>query len=209
MVVLVGWRARSHKTRAVAFAGPVVICGFLLAAYNYTRFQNPLDFGIQYALLDNRSDLNDHFGHSLENLLPSLSVLVFSPVRLPPADLATGLLPASPIALIGLLTPCILRYGRVKYHVKLGATRFAINCVYVSAFSILILLALLGFTLRRYTVDFAPGFVLVSWCLLAAEWQAVQGSAQSKHIPFRIAVVAFALYPAVLDFSICVSRIPR
>ena len=209
MVVLVGWRARSHKTRAVAFAGPVVICGFLLAAYNYTRFQNPLDFGIQYALLDNRSDLNDHFGHSLENLLPSLSVLVFSPVRLPPADLATGLLPASPIALIGLLTPCILRYARVKYHVKLGATRFAINCVYVSAFSILIVLALLGFTLRRYTVDFAPGFVLVSWCLLAAEWQAVQGSAQSKHIPFRIAVVAFALYPAVLDFSICVSRIPR
>ena len=81
--------------------------------------------------------------------------------------------------------------------------------MYVSALSILILLALLGFTLRRYTVDFAPGFVLLSWCLLAAMWQAVQGLAEGKHIPFRIAVVAAALYPALLDFSICVSRIPR
>jgi hypothetical protein len=209
MVVLVAWRTRSHKTRALAFVAPVVLCGALLAAYNYARFQNPFDFGIQYTLLDNRSDLNDHFGHSLGNLLPSLSVLVFSPVRLPPADLATGLLSGSPIALIGLLTPCILRYGRVRYHVKLGSTRFAIYCVYVSALSILILLALLGFTLRRYTVDFAPGFVLLSWCLLAAMWQAVQGLAAGKHTPFRIVVVAAALYPALLDFSICVSRIPR
>ena len=209
MLVLVVWRTRSHKTRALAFAGPVVLCGFLLAAYNYARFQNPFNFGIQYTLLDNRSDLNDHFGHSLGNLLPSLSVLVFSPVRLPPEDLATGLLSACPIALLGLLTPWILRYGCVRYHFKLGSTRFAIYCVYVSALSILILLALLGFTLRRYTVDFAPGFVLLSWCLLAAMWQAVQGLAEGKHIPFRIAVVAAALYPALLDFSICVSRIPR
>ena len=209
MVVLVGWRTRSDKTRALAFVGPVVLCGFLLAAYNYARFQNPLDFGIQYTLLATSSDLNGHFGHSLGNLLPSLSVLVFSPVRLPPADLATGMLPASPIALLGLLTPCILRYGRVRYHVKLGSTRFAIYCVYVSALSMLILLALLGFTLRRYTADFSVGFVLLSWCLLAAMWQAVQGLGEGKLMPFRIAVVAAALYPALLDFSICISGIPR
>jgi hypothetical protein len=209
MVVLVGWRTHSHKTRVLAFVGPVVLCGFLLAAYNYTRFQNPFDFGIQYTLLDNRTDLDDHFGRSLGNLLPSLSVLLFSPVRLPPADLATGLLSASPIAFLGLLAPWILRYGRVRYHVRRSSTRFALYCVYVSAFSMLILLALLGFTLRRYTADFAPGFVLLSWCLLAAMWQAVQGLTQGKHIPFRIAVVAAALYPAVLEFSISVSRIPR
>jgi hypothetical protein len=209
MVVLVAWRTRLHKTRALAFVVPVVLCGFLLAAYNYARFQNPFDFGIRYTLLDNRSDLNNHFGHSLGNLLPSLSVLVFSPVRLPPADLATGMLPASPIAFIGLLTPFILWYGRARYHVKLGSTRFAIYCVYVSALSMLILLALLGFTLRRYTADFSVGFVLLSWCLLAAMWQAVQGLGERKLIAFRIAVVAAALYPALLDFSICISRIPR
>jgi hypothetical protein len=70
-------------------------------------------------------------------------------------------------------------------------------------------MAFLGFVLRRYTVDFAPGFVLLSWCLLAAMWQAVQGLAKGRQIPFRIAVVVAVLYSALLDFSICVSRIPR
>jgi hypothetical protein len=209
MVVLVAWRTRSHKTAVLGFVAPVVLCGVLLAAYNYARFQNPFDFGIQYTLLDNRTDLDEHFGHIPGNLPRSIYALVFSPAREFPFDPAVGLLSASPIAFLGLLTPCILRYGRIGYHVKLGSTRFVLYCVYASAFSILILLALLNFTLRRYTADFAPGFVLLSWCLLAAMWQAVQGLGQGKHIPFRIAVVAAALYPAVLDFSISVSRFPR
>ena len=209
MAGLVAFRIRSHKMRVLAFVGPVVLCGALLAGYNYVRFQNPFEFGISYTLLANRTDLNDHFSHILGNLLPSLLVLVLSPVRLPPADLATGLLWASPVAFLGLFAPCILRYGPIKDQVKLGSTRFTIYSVYVSALCILILMALLGFVLRRYTVDFAPGFVLVSWCLLAAMWQGVQGWAKGRQIPFRIAVVAAALYSALLDFSICVSRVPR
>ena len=209
MVVVVAWRIRSHKTQALAFVGPVVLCGVLLAAYNYARFQNPFEFGIRYTLLANRADLDEHFSHSLGNLLPSIYVLLFSPARRPPVDSTMGLLWGSPIALLGLLTPCILRYARVRDHVKLGATRFTIYCVYASALSILILMALLGFVLGRYTADFAPEFVLVSWCLLAASWQAFQGPPHAGQIPLRIVVVAAALYSAVVEFWICASRVPR
>jgi len=209
MAALVAFRIRAHKTRVLAFVGPVVLCGILLAAYNYARFQNPFEFGVRYQLLDHRTDLEEHFGHSLSNLLPSLSVLVFSPVQPPSSELATGLLCGSPVSFLGLLTPCVLLFGRVRDHLKLGSTRFTIYCVYLSALGILILLALLGFVVRRYTVDFGPEFVLLSWCLLAAMWQAVQGFAKGMQIPFGTVVVAAAVYSAVLDFSICVSRVPR
>src|ERR1035438_9413949 len=75
MVVLVAWRTRSHKTAVLGFVAPVVLCGVLLAAYNYARFQNPFDFGIQYTLLDNRTDLDEHFGHIPGNLPRSIYAL--------------------------------------------------------------------------------------------------------------------------------------
>jgi hypothetical protein len=208
MVALVGFRLRSYKTRALAFVGPVVVCGVLLAGYNYVRFQNPFDFGMQYALLANRTDLNDHFSHSLRNILPSLYALIVSPARLVQHDPSMGLLWGAPIALLGLCTPGVLRYRRVRDSVKLNSTRFIVYGVYVSTLGILGPLALLGFVLGRYSVDFAPEFVLLSWCLLSAVWQTVQGLPKTWQMPFEIAVVAAALHSAVFDLSICLSRVP-
>src|ERR1035438_1360842 len=48
MVVLVALRIRSPKMLALSFVGPVVLCGVLLAAYNYARFQNPFELGLRY-----------------------------------------------------------------------------------------------------------------------------------------------------------------
>ena len=201
MVLLVAWRTRSHKTAALAFAGPVVLCGVLLMGYNYVRFQNAFEFGVRYQLLADRTDLNSHFNHAIGNLLPSIYALVLGRPSDWPCwfDRSVGLLWGSPIALLGLFTPLVLRLRGVKSHVKLGSTGFNIYCVFLSAFCVLVLLALLGFTIGRYIVDFAPEFVLLSWCLLAARWQALHGSARKRLAPFRLAVLGIALYSASVE----------
>jgi hypothetical protein len=115
-----------------------------------------------------------------------------------------GMLCGSPAALVGLCTPYILRLCRAKGIVKLSSTRFTIYCIYVSAFSVLVLLAFLGFTIGRYTVDFAPEFAVLSWCLLAAWWQVLYGSPKGRPVPFRIAVVGMTLYSTALGVSMCI-----
>ncbi len=201
MVLLVTWRVRSHKTRALGFVGPVVLCGALLAWYNYARFQNPFELGVRYQLLANRTDLDSHFNHSIGNLLPSIYALILGR----PSewrcwfDRPMGLLYGSPIALLGLCTPFFLQLRGVKSRIGLGATYFNIYCVFFCALSVLVLLAFLGFTVGRYIVDFAPEFVLLSWFLLAANTQALQGLARGRLVPFRLAVLGTTLYSASFE----------
>jgi hypothetical protein len=65
-------------------------------------------------------------------------------------------------------------------------------------------LALLGYGVGRYAVDFAPELVLLSWCLLAARWQGLDQLAKAWEVPFRLAVVSIALYSVVLGISMTV-----
>lgn len=205
MAALLAFRMRSHKTRVLAFAGPVILCGVLLAVYNYARFQNPLEFGIRYQLAVNLTGPDDHFNHTLEKFLPSLYALVLAP----PArwlfwfHRTMGLVWGSPIALLGLCTPWILRYSGVKGSVKLGSTRFIIYGIYACALSTLLVLAFMSYIVGRYTVDFVPEFVLLSLCLLAARWQAIRGLDKSRLVPFRLVVVGAAVYSAVFEICIC------
>ena len=209
MVVLVTLRIRSPKTPALAYMGPLVLCGVLLAAYNYARFQNPFELGLRYQLFAKPSDPADlvyRLNHSLENLLPSLYTLVLSP----PSEWlcwfhrSMGVLWGAPTALVGLCAPLVLRHGGVKGAVKLGSTRFTIYCIYVSALSILVVLALLDYPVGRYTVDFAPELVLLSWCLLAARWQNLHQLAKAWLVSFRLAVLSIAFYAAVLGIAMSV-----
>ena len=52
-------------------------------------------------------------------------------------------------------------------------------------------------------MDFAPEFVLLSLCLLAARWQSLCGLAKSRLVTFRFIVIGAALYSAVLEICIC------
>jgi hypothetical protein len=206
MVVMVTLRFRSSGKFAVAFAGSVVFCGALLATYNYVRFQNPFEFGIRYELLAASTDLDNHFNHGIRNFLPGIYGLLLAP---PSRWLcwffrSMGLVWGSPIALLGLCTPYVLRSAAAKGNVELGSTRFTIYCIYVSAFSVLVALAFLGFTIGRYTVDFAPEFGLLSWCLLAVWWQTVHRLPQARQVRFRIVVIGTALYSVVLGVGMCV-----
>jgi hypothetical protein len=209
MVVLVTLWIRSPKMPALAYVGPVVLCGVLLAVYNYARFQNPFEFGLRYQLYAKPSDpadLVNRLNHSLASLLPGLYTLVLSP----PSEWlcwfhrSMGVLWGAPTALLGLCAPFVLRFGGVKGAIKPGSTRFVIYCIYVCVLSTLVVLALLGYAVGRYTVDFAPELVLLSWCLLAAGWQGLHQLAKTWVVPFRLAVVGIAFYSAALGIFMSV-----
>jgi len=205
VAVLLAFRSRSYKV--LAFACPIMVCGLLLAWYNYARFQNPLEFGTTYSLLGSTTDLGNHFTHSLTNLLPSIYTLVFSRAWQVGADPAVGLLWGAPIALVGLCLPFVLLNKTVKGSVKLASTRFTIYSVYASALAILALLAFWGFTLGRYDADFVPELAVLSWCVLAASWQALQRSGGRRALLFKAAVCGLTLYSVILDVGSCWQRL--
>jgi hypothetical protein len=227
VVVLVARRSRSHKTRGLAFVGPVVLCGVLLAAYNYARFQNPFETGNRYQLADG-VEVQEASPFGLTKVVPAAYYLLFSPPWIGPhypfvtpseslADFASlpkgfwvgptiGLLWVAPIALLGLLMPVVCRDRRIWDFVKLGSTRFTIASLYGSAVGIVAMFALLGRIAGRYLVDFAPELVLLSWLLLAASWQGVRGWSQWQSRLFQCAVAGFTLYSLSLDLWMCLAR---
>jgi hypothetical protein len=222
MVLLVAWRLRSHKARALAFVAPVALCGVLLAAYNYVRFQNPLEFGGHYMLANGVENQGSFFAPA--KIVPAIYYLLFAPPWIAlhhpfvaPTDSVTafaslpkgfavgptiGLLWVAPIALFGLMTPLFWRDRRIQFFVKLGSTRFTIASLYSSTAAIVAVFALLGWVSGRYLVDFAPELVLLSWLLLAAAWQAVRDRAGVQPRFFRYAVAGFTLYSLFLDLWI-------
>jgi hypothetical protein len=227
MTVLVSFRLRRHKSRVLAFAGPIFLCGAILACYNYQRFQNPFEFGTSY--LVGVYSLGSLFG--LEKVVPGIYYFLFSPPwvslqppfvslhaggfpfgRLPGSVIlepVMGLMWAAPIALIGLCTPFVLWNRQAREFIKPGPARFTIQALYASAVITLALFVLLGWIVGRYGVDFAPELVLLSWCLLAASWQAVHGMRGSRPLLFKGVVTALTLYTVLLDFWICLQQSPR
>jgi hypothetical protein len=226
VVVLVAWLIRPHKTRALAFVGPVVLCGLLLAGYNHARFQNPFEFGVRYILAGGVETRGSYV--SLAKFVPAVYYLVFSPPWIglhypfvgPSDSLSTfasvpkgfylaptiGLLWLAPIALLGLMTPLVWRDRRIKDFVKSGSTRFIVASLYVSAVGIIVVFALLGWIAGRYLMDFAPELVLLSVLLLAAWWQGVRGRSQRQSRLFQCAVAGLTLYSLSLDLWLCLAR---
>ena len=226
MVALVAWRTRSHKTRALGFAAPVVLCGVLLAAYNYARFQSPFEFGNHYQLAAGVQNQGSVF--RLAKFIPGVYYLLFSPPWIglhypfvgPSESLSAfaslpegfsvgptiGLLWAAPMALLGLMMPMVRRDRRIKDFVKRGSTRFTIASLYVSDVGIMAVLALLGWIVGRYLVDFAPELVLLSWLLLAARLQGAGGWSERPPRWLQCAVGGLTLYSVCLDCWMCVSR---
>ena len=211
-----------HKARALAFVGPVALCGLILAAYNYARFQSPFDFGTRYMLANGVQNQGSLF--ALANVVPAVYYLLLAPPEigfhypfvLPSESLSAfaslpkgfsvgptiGLLWVAPIALLGLMTPIVWLNRRIRDCVQFGSTRFTIASLYVSAAGLMAVFAFLGWISGRYLVDFAPELVLLSWLLLAASWQRVRGLSGMQPRLFQCAVAGFTLYSLLLDLSL-------
>jgi hypothetical protein len=212
IVGLVAIHLWAYKTRVLAFAGPVILCGLLLGVYNYIRFQNPFEFGMHYVLLSRRSGLAEHFGYGLRNLLPSLGTVLLSPLVLIQSDRSLGFFPTMglfwgcPLAVLGLCTPVVLLDGRVKSYLKLTCTGFNVDCLYLSSLCTLVMLAVLGFTGGRYLVDFTPELVLLSCCLVVVIWQTMRWLPPIWQLAFGLLLAVAVLYSSVIAISICMLR---
>jgi hypothetical protein len=166
-----------------AFVLPLIACCLGLAAYNYARFGNPIEFGTTYQV--EVTALHP----SVKNIVPGLYYLLLCPpdlvpefpfVRLalrqpfdslvpalPPGyflEPTNGLLFLSPVALIAILIPlCWKRFDgsrRIFAFVSTMLLAFAIGCV--------LLIAVTGFSCQRFEVDFAPFLIFVA-CVVACE----------------------------------------
>jgi hypothetical protein len=201
---------RFHRKDVVAFAVPVIACGLAIAAYNYARFGDPVEFGLRYQLADTPYQ---NIRLSAVNVVPGLYYLLLCPpdfvpefpfIRLAwrePFDSLTNTLPSRyfleptggllglcPIALIAILTPlCRKRFGggRGIFAFIVTMLAFAVGC--------LLFVATTGLTSQRFEVDFQPFLVFVA-CVVACELVG--------HLQNRIRLAATAALAAVLVYSI-------
>jgi hypothetical protein len=127
-----GLSGRLFRREVIAFAAPVLVCCAALAAYNYARFGNPLEFGLKYQLAAGPEYQNLRL--SAVNLVPGLYYFLIStplvePVFpffrlflrnpfwfgshvLPPRyfiEPVAGIGAISPLILLGLLAPFFAR----------------------------------------------------------------------------------------------------
>jgi hypothetical protein len=173
---------RFIRRDVLAFALPLTACCLGLAAYNYARFGNPIEFGTSYQLEATRLHV------SMANVLPGLYYLLLSPpdfvpefpflrlaLRQPFDSLATalpagyfleptgGVLSLGPVAWIAILTPFFLR----RFGGRRGIFAF-VSMMLVFAIACSMLIAVTGFASQRYEVDFAPFLVFVA-CVISCE----------------------------------------
>ena len=168
-------KRRPHARQAlVAFTIPLAACGFMIAAYNYARFHNALEFGMHYEM----AAANYRDPHpALENLTPGLFYLLLSPpifepvfpfvrlaVHLPFAEIPKryflepidGAITIFPLLLIAFAAPRLRQAAPVR-PVLVAMLLAAIACV--------VFIASLGLVSHRFEMDYEPSFLLLA-CLV-------------------------------------------
>ncbi len=166
-----------------AFALPVIACGLAIAAYNYARFHDPLEFGLRYQLAENSYQ---NIRLAMINEVPGLYYLLlcspdlvpeFPYVRLAwrqPFDADTNRLPARyfaeptdgilvlcPLACLAILLPLVRKRMALRKDIfafLLAILAFAVACI--------LFIAATGLNSQRFEVDFAPFLALVG-CIVA------------------------------------------
>ena len=180
----------SHQTRRIiAFFLPLCAAGAAIAAYNYLRFGNPFEFGMNYLLgggnNQNRIKLSTDF------LLPGIYFflwcapdfsLVFPWMRLafrhpfgspahsfPPGyfiEPTAGVLWLAPFVAAALFIP--RRDGLKRAHpAEFFAARIVLWTVLAIGVALLFSITWTGFTTQRYELDFLPSLVLVALANIA------------------------------------------
>lgn len=170
----VAWHFRRTARDVLAFAVPLLMCGVVVAIYNYARFGSPFEFGIRYLLSGmNQSRIRLAWANLPTGLYyfllcpPDVSA-VFPWVRLvagAPFHLPGHPFPPEyfyePTAGALWLAP-FLPAGAWLARVSQPGVRLLTRVLLVSSFVLLVFVAATGFTTQRYEVDFAPGLCLAA-----------------------------------------------
>jgi len=180
-----GFPRRFGRKDVLAFALPVIACGLAVCAYNYARFDNPLEFGLRYQLGE-ASYQNVRV--SMVNMVSGLYYLLLCPpdfvpefpfVRLAlrqPFDAGGSVLPPRyflepiggvlglcPVVLMAIVTP----FCRKRWDGRRGAFAF-VSTILVFTVACILFLAATGLASQRFDVDFEPFLVFVA-CVVACE----------------------------------------
>ncbi len=199
--------AGRRRRLLAAAALPLLACGLGLAAYNYLRFQNPLEFGEHYQLAGDRQDIAQHF--SLRYLWFNFRVYFLAPVQwsrvfpfvreivspaLPaghaPIEDPFGILPNVPLAWLALAVPLAWR-GRSG---PTGALRGALAAVAWIFVTSALVLGLFYGNCSRYEFEFLPALILLAVVGIFALERALAGQPAGR--------IARGAWGALLVFSI-------
>jgi hypothetical protein len=181
-----GAAAALRSRELMAFTIPFAACLLMIAAYNYARFDDPLEFGMRYEMAH-----ATYFRPqpAIQNLMPGLYYLLACPpafepvfpfVRLVvrfPFDLSSSVLPKRyflepivgaiviwPLALLALVAPFLTRRWR-----KTSAAAWTIvGSMMFTAIACVVLVASLGLVSQRFEMDYQPELVLAACFALAA-----------------------------------------
>jgi hypothetical protein len=207
---------RFTRKDVVSFCLPLIACCLAIAAYNYERFGNALEFG-------QRFQLGEHYYQnvrvSMANVVPGLYYLLLCPpdlvpefpfVRLAwrqPFDSLANLLPPRyfleptggilglcPVALLAVLIP--LRRKRLS--ARRGLFLF-LSTMLAFAVCCILFLASIGLTSQRFEVDFLPFLVFIA-CVVACE---ILGYLRKwTRIIATVALVCLLLYSTVTNAAL-------
>jgi hypothetical protein len=204
---------RFHRRDVLAFAIPVIACGLAVAAYNYARFGNPIEFGLRYQLADTPYQ---NIRLSAVNVVPGLYYMLLCPpdfvpefpfFRLAwrePFDSSTYLLPPRyfleptggllglcPIALLAILAIFLRKHALFPLLISMLA--FATSCI--------LFVATTGLTSQRFEIDFEPFLVFIG-CVAACE---LIGMLRSRiRILASIALAVLLIYTMAANVALAI-----
>jgi hypothetical protein len=170
---------RFVRRDVVAFTVPVILCALGIAAYNYARFDNPLEFGTRYLL---GGDSYRNFRLSTANLVRGLYYVLVCPPDLVPEfpfirlalrepfnSLTKGLPPGyflEPICGVLSLCPLTLLAPMMLICRELCTSHRVVfrflAAMFVSAAGSILVLAVVPFSSQRFEVDFLPFLLLIA-----------------------------------------------
>jgi tetratricopeptide (TPR) repeat protein len=190
MLLIPWWSARSaargraasaapgpHPLQLLVAAGaPLALCGLGLLAYNYLRFQNPLEFGQHYQLAADRQDSARHF--SLAYLAFNFRAYFIAPASwsrhfpfvgpmtappLPPGHAVPedpfGILTNIPFAALALAAPLAWRDRPEEERRSLRGFAAAAAILFAGA---ALVLGLFYGSCSRYEAEFLPPLILLA-----------------------------------------------
>jgi hypothetical protein len=205
------WRDRDWRARATMIFAPLLVIGMMLAAYNYARFENPLEFGQRFQMAggdDNTKQVLFRprfvayhlrtYLFSAPGLMPYFPFLtIANPPPPPPGQIGMenpqGLLFATPWVLLAFAG--VAAWWRDP---RIGWWSVGAGLAAVAALG-----TLSGFagTANRYEVDFAPTLVLLG--ATGAGVMAKRGVARGAVI---VVVVLLATWSVAANFLISVQH---
>jgi hypothetical protein len=190
--------------RLLAFVLPLAVAGALIGAYNFARFGDPFDFGIQHLITgpnQNRINLSLEYVRTglyyflfcapdFTPVFPWVSMIFRYPFNSPSTAFPAGYVIE---ATTGALFLAPMLGGLLLIGAARDTVRMFLTILLASSAAILAFLAATGWTTQRYEVDFLPPAVLAAAATFGIAIGQATGLRRGALTSLLIAAVAFGI----------------